>query len=223
MLFCSNLLIICSWMLNFMWQLHERTPVVCNEANLRSAISRQLVKLVDEGVAEGSKVASLQGGPRDVQQEQVDGRLGRPQHVLLRRDELNRRRLALRSSTRIAVTFAHGIVEELLWQLVDSVAEVATPPTLVDEMDEGVDVRAAGPAPDYRGALDDRQVGEVLEGVDEDAKRQPRLFQQRLRLWDLGEGRPEDLGTAVGIVPLLRLQPGLGRGDLLRGQDVPVL
>ena len=120
MLFCSYLLIICSWMLNFMWQLHERTPVVCNEANLRPAISRQLVKLVDEGVAEGSKVASLQGGPRDVQQEQVDGRLGRSEHVLLGGDELDGAGLALGSSARIAVSLTHGVVEKLLRQLVHS-------------------------------------------------------------------------------------------------------
>ena len=91
MFLCSNHLLIYSRMLDFMWQLHAKTPVVCNEANLRPAISRQLVKLVDEGVTEGAQVASLQGGPRDVQQEQVDGGLGRPQHVLLRRDELNSR------------------------------------------------------------------------------------------------------------------------------------
>ena len=43
-------------------------------------------------------------------------------------------------------------------------------------MDEGVDIGAAGAAPDDGGALDHRQVGEVFEGVDEDAQWQPGLL-----------------------------------------------
>lgn len=66
------------------------TPVIGNEADLRPSIARQLVQLVHKGVAEGAQVSGFQGGPGDVQQEQVDCRLGRPQHVLLRRDELYR-------------------------------------------------------------------------------------------------------------------------------------
>ena len=65
------------------------TPVVGDEANLRPSIARQLVQLVHEGVAEGAQVARLQGCPRHIQQEQVDSRLGRSQHVLLWRNELD--------------------------------------------------------------------------------------------------------------------------------------
>ena len=197
--------------------------MVGNEANLRPSIARQLVQLVHEGVAERAQVASLQGRSRHVEQEQVDGRLGRPQHVLLRRYELYRRRLALRPSTGVTVAFADGIVEEFLRQLIHSVAKVAAPTTLVDEMDEGVDIGAAGAAPDYGGALDDRQVGEVFEGVDEHAQRQPRLLQQGLRLGNLGQGGAENLRAAVGVVPLLGLKAWLWWGHLFGGKDVPVL
>ena len=197
--------------------------MVGNEANLCPSIARQLVQLVHEGVAEGAQVACLQGRSRHVEQEQVDGRLGRPQHVLLWRYKLYRRRLALRPSTGVTVAFADRVIEEFLRQLIHSIAKVAAPPTLVDEMDEGVDISAAGAAPDYGGALDDRQVGEVFEGVDEHAQRQPRLLQQGLRLGNLGQGRPENLRAAVGIVPLLGLKAWLWWRHLLGGKDVPVL
>merc|ERR1719158_1120354 len=90
-------------------------------------------------------------------------------------------------------------------------------------MDEGVDIGAAGATPDYGGALDDREVGEVFEGVDENAQRQPRLLQQGLHLGNLGQGGPENLGAAVGVVPLLGLEAWLWWRHLLRGKDVPVL
>ena len=108
--------------------------MVGNEANLCPSIARQLVQLVHEGVTEGAQVARLQGRSRHVEQEQVDGRLGRP-----------------------------------------------------------------------RG------------------QRQPRLLQQGLRLGNLGQGRPENLGAAVRIVPLLGLKAWLWWRHLLGGKDVPVL
>ena len=62
--------------------------------------------------------------------------------------------------------------------------------------------------PDYRGALDDGEVGEVLERVDEDPEGQARLFQQAVRLGNLGEGAAEDVGAAVDVVPHLGLRGG---------------
>ena len=54
-------------------------------------------------------------------------------------------------------------------------------------------------------------------------QRQPRLLQQGLRLGNLGQGRLENLGAAVGIVPLLGLKAWLWWRHLLGGKDVPVL
>ena len=62
--------------------------------------------------------------------------------------------------------------------------------------------------PDYGGALDDGEVREVLERVDEDPEGQARLFQQAVRLGDLGEGAAEDVGAAVDVVPHLGLRGG---------------
>ena len=84
--------------------------MVGNEANLRPSIARQLVQLVHEGVAERAQVTRLQGRSRHVEQEKVDSWLGRPQHVLLWRYELYRRRLALRPSTGVAVAFANRVI-----------------------------------------------------------------------------------------------------------------
>jgi hypothetical protein len=70
---------------------------------------------------------------------------------------------------------------------VDSIANVASPPPLVDKVHERVYICAALPTPHNRGALYDWQVTEILERVDHDSERQARLFQYRLGLRDLKE------------------------------------
>lgn len=50
--------------------------------------------------------------------------------------------------------------------IIDSEAEVALPPPIIDEINKRIDVGPAGAAPDDGGALDDGELGEVLERVD---------------------------------------------------------
>lgn len=68
---------------------------------------------------------------------------------------------------------------------VDSVADIAPPPPLVDKVDKGVDVSPALTAPDDRLTLDHREVGQVSEWVDQHAQRKSALFQQSVSLGDL--------------------------------------
>ena len=64
---------------------------------------------------------------------------------------------------------------------------------------------------------------QVLEGVDEYAEGQSRLFQDGFGLGDLGEGAAENVGRAVDVVPQLRVQLGLRRRHRLGGQNVPIV
>ena len=100
-------------------------PVVGYEPDLGSTVSGEFFQFVDQDIAESLEmftmlhgyyikplklktdlqVARLHGRPGHVEAEDVDRRLGRPQHVLGRRDELDRRRLALGSPTRVSVRF----------------------------------------------------------------------------------------------------------------------
>ena len=57
---------------------------------LRPPVPGQLVELLEEGVAKHPEVAVLHGGPGHVQEEDVDGRLRRAEHVLRGSDELDR-------------------------------------------------------------------------------------------------------------------------------------
>ena len=95
-------------------------PVVGDKANLGPPVPGQLVQLLTQRVAHTAQVAGLQGLPGHVQQEEIDGGLGRPEHVLLGSDELYRAGLALRPSAGVAVRLADGVVEKFLGQLVHS-------------------------------------------------------------------------------------------------------
>ena len=131
-----------------------------------------------------------------------------------------------------------------LLTIVDPVANVAPPASLIDEVDEGIDVRPALPTsanlkltifpleehsppseytPDYCLALYDRQVAEVLERVDQDAERQPRLLKDGLGLGDFGQGAAENVRRAVDVVPQFGVQPRLWHRHRFAGQDVPVV
>lgn len=73
--------------------------------------------------------------------------------------------------------------------VIDPVADVAPPASLIHEMNEWVDVGTALSTANNCVALYHRQVAEVLEGMDQDAQRQTRLLQDRLRFGDLREKR----------------------------------
>lgn len=61
------------------------------------------------------QISGFPGQLRDIKEEEIDGGLRRPQHVLSRRYELDGGRLDLRPARRVAVRLAHRVVLELLW------------------------------------------------------------------------------------------------------------
>lgn len=79
--------------------------VVGEESDLRPTVSGQLVQFVQERVAEDFDVTGLDGLAGHVQQEDVDRRLGRPQHVLRGSNELDGGRLKTKLKKHKTVTF----------------------------------------------------------------------------------------------------------------------
>jgi hypothetical protein len=151
--------------------------VESDEADLSACIARQIVQLIEDRLAGDVEVAALLGQRRHVQQEEINGWLGRPQHVLRWRNEFDRAGTNFGSSRWIAVGFTHGIVLELLgdcrrkerivkspfessFQLtfVDSITQIALPFLAIYEENEGIDVGSTHAAPDDGRAADHRQV-----------------------------------------------------------------
>jgi hypothetical protein len=84
-----------------------------NKSDLSARIPREIVKLLGNRLTRDIEVSTLLSERRDIEQEEIDGRLGGSQHVLRRRDELDRAGANFGSTCWITVSFTHRIILEL--------------------------------------------------------------------------------------------------------------
>jgi hypothetical protein len=197
--------------------------VVGDDSDLGARVPRKILQFFEEDGAGALQVAALDGQAGDVEEEEIDGGLRGPQHVLRRGDVLDGARLDLGAARGVPVRLAHRVELEFFGELVDAIAKIAFPPFGVDEEHERVDVGATGATSHDHVALDDGQMGQVFERVDQDPQRQARLLQQRVTLRDLRHGATKHVGTAIGRVQHLVSQIHPRCLHLLPGQHVGVL
>lgn len=158
--------------------------IVRNDADLCARIARYRFQIFAQQFAHRFQVAGLLRDQRHIQQEQIDGRLRRTQHVLGWSDEFDGARLDFGTTRHIAVRLAHRIVVELVGHcskgeqrdrrlviraqamlrcdrltFIDSITQIAFPLFAIDEVHKRIDVRAARAATNYRRTLD---YGKVL-------------------------------------------------------------
>lgn len=93
-------------------EVHE--AVEADEAHLGAGVARHLVQMSVEHRTGGLQVAALLGNDRDVEEEQVHGRLRRTQHVLRGGNELDGAGAHLGPSGHVAVRFRGRIELEII-------------------------------------------------------------------------------------------------------------
>lgn len=119
-----------------------------NETQASPAIGiRYSVEAIEDGSGTGGEEASGDSSIAHVEEEQVNQRLRRAHHVLLRRNKLDNGIVELVASPTVSASLRSSIPIESLGDIVRQVAHVATPTvSMVQEGNKRVDVCSAASA-----------------------------------------------------------------------------